>query len=439
MALAKLLGRRSLHPVHHAPATHRRPRQERVGPAVHVPVLVGREKLGRAAVRPSLDEAAVPGKDRDVGDAVARAAEVLALREPAIEHVELALHLHGEPIDRVFDLGRGIEVEVPEASAEVGRAPHLPEQPGQDFGAGRLLAREQGAELLGQVDEDRAGLEDAHGGRSRAVHERRNLGVRIDRDEAATELLALVDLDQPGVVFRPGVPERKQLFEHDGDLHPVRRAQRIELQGVTPHRELLVVRGARDRPVDVRKGSAAALGPGPDRRWLVLGGIRHVPSPQTRGDPLASQSCLHGPGAETWPAGDRARGAAAADGTPARPCALARCSTSCIIDAKSQGEPDCGSGLIHAHRRRWGSRAPRVGDRAPRVRARPHDRIPPRPRWRPPSRRARIDDSAMRPGDHRDPCKQPRRDVHREEGGAPQLPSHACAPDVQPIELFLTL
>src|SRR5450432_3727224 len=60
------------------------------------------------------------------------------------------------------------------------------------------------------------------------------------------------------------------------------------------------------------------------------------------------------------------RGAAEADGTPARPYALARCSTSCIIDAKSQGEPDCGSGLIHAHRRRRGSRAPRVGDRAPR-------------------------------------------------------------------------
>ena len=55
--------------------------------------------------------------------------------ELAVEHVELALHLHGEAVDRVFDLDRRIGVEVAEAAAEIGRAAHLPEQPVQRLGA----------------------------------------------------------------------------------------------------------------------------------------------------------------------------------------------------------------------------------------------------------------------------------------------------------------
>jgi hypothetical protein len=33
------------------------------------------------------------------------------------------------------------------------------------------------------------------------VHQRRDLGVRVDLDEAGAELVALADIDQPGVVF----------------------------------------------------------------------------------------------------------------------------------------------------------------------------------------------------------------------------------------------
>jgi hypothetical protein len=35
----------------------------------------------------------------------------------------------------------------------------------------------------------------------RAVHQRRDLGVRVDLDEAGAELVAFADIDQPCVVF----------------------------------------------------------------------------------------------------------------------------------------------------------------------------------------------------------------------------------------------
>jgi hypothetical protein len=52
---------------------------------------------------------------------------------------------------------------VAEAAAQEGRAAHLPEQPRQALGPRRRLAGQEGAELLGQVQQDRARLEHAHG------------------------------------------------------------------------------------------------------------------------------------------------------------------------------------------------------------------------------------------------------------------------------------
>jgi hypothetical protein len=47
------------------------------------------------------------------------------------------LRLHHEPIDRIFDLGRRVGVEVAKAPAQVRRASRLPEQPKQSFDAPR--------------------------------------------------------------------------------------------------------------------------------------------------------------------------------------------------------------------------------------------------------------------------------------------------------------
>ena len=89
-----------------------------------------------------------------------------------------------------------------EAAAEIGRAAHLPEQPGQALGPALAVRRQEGAELLGEIEQDRAGLEHADRRRAAAVHQRGDLRVRVHADEAAAELVAVADADQPGIVFR---------------------------------------------------------------------------------------------------------------------------------------------------------------------------------------------------------------------------------------------
>src|SRR3546814_18580220 len=66
MALVQLLGRVAGYAIDHASASHRGPRQNRVGPALHVLVVLHRQELDRA-VLPALAPAAIPGESRNVG------------------------------------------------------------------------------------------------------------------------------------------------------------------------------------------------------------------------------------------------------------------------------------------------------------------------------------------------------------------------------------
>src|SRR6186713_1334891 len=122
------------------------------------------------------------------------------------------------------------------------------------------------------MHQDCAGLEYPDRRRAAAVHQCRDFRVRIDRDEAAAELVA-VDLDQPGIVFRAAVSCSQQLLKHDGDLDAVRRRQRIELERMAADRQFGLMRGAGDRAVDAGKAPAALLIPGPDFWRDVFGGI----------------------------------------------------------------------------------------------------------------------------------------------------------------------
>ena len=162
-----------------------------------------------------------------------------------------------------------------EATAQVGRAAHLPEQPIQRLGPAGDVLRQEFAELLRQVQQDRAGFEDPDRLRPAAVEQGRNLGIRVDPDEAGAELVAIGDPDQPGVVFGAAMAERQQLLEQDGDLHAVRRAERIELQRVAADRQFLVVGRSGDGAVDAGEGAAAGLLPRPDLGWRVVLGFRH--------------------------------------------------------------------------------------------------------------------------------------------------------------------
>ena len=128
-----------------------------------------------------------------------------------------------------------------EAAAEKRRRAHLPEEPGEALGPRAGFGRQEGAELLGEIEQDRAGFEHADRLRAAAVDHGRDLRIGIDRDEAAAELIALADLDQPGVVLGALVAAREQLLEHDRDLRAVRRRQRIELERMAADRQLLLV------------------------------------------------------------------------------------------------------------------------------------------------------------------------------------------------------
>jgi hypothetical protein len=98
-------------------------------------------------------------------------------------------------------------------------------------------------------------------------------------------LVALTDADGPGIIFGASVAEFEQLLEHDRDLLPVRRGERVELEWVLADRELCVVRRSSDRAVDGGKLAAAWLVPDPDSRRGILDAVGHlrflsVPSPR---------------------------------------------------------------------------------------------------------------------------------------------------------------
>jgi hypothetical protein len=120
---------------------------------------------------------------------------------------------------------------MPKAAAKERRRAHLPEKPRQALGARGMQGRQKcTAKLLREIHQDRARLEDTDRLGAAAIQQRRDLRIRIDRDEAAAELLAVVDLYGPGVVLRRLVTECEQLLEHHRHLHAVGRGERVDLE-----------------------------------------------------------------------------------------------------------------------------------------------------------------------------------------------------------------
>ncbi len=105
-----------------------------------------------------------------------------------------------------------------EAAAEEGRRAHLPEQPREGFRPRRRFRRQEGAELLGEMQQEAPDSKTRIGTRSAAVDQCGDLGVGIGLDEARAELLSLADLDNPRVIFGAGMAERQQLLQQDRDL-----------------------------------------------------------------------------------------------------------------------------------------------------------------------------------------------------------------------------
>src|SRR5690606_19402289 len=117
--------------------------------------------------------------------------------------------------------------------------------------------RQQVIELFGQVHEDRAAFEHAERLRSAAIEQCGYLAVGVQFDEARPELVPGEYLYHPGVIFRLGKARLEQFLEHDRGLHPVGRAQRIELEGMLADGEFAFLARTGSRAVD--PGELAAI------------------------------------------------------------------------------------------------------------------------------------------------------------------------------------
>src|SRR6266849_8357086 len=226
-------------------------RHHRLVPALDVRV-VGEVDL-MALVPPS------PPQDREIGDRYVIAAGELhiaeALVEDAVEPVRL-LHIALEPIAAV-----GFVLHLQEMVDLAGHRPkpaHLPHQPFEHRHlAPHVALRPELAGLLAEINEDRAGFENAdrRAARAVAVYDRRDPVVGADPEEIGLELLALADIDR---LYRIGQPH---FLERDADLAAVRRVPGPQFDA---HRR---VSSARERggPQHYRDAAASqdAIAPAP--------------------------------------------------------------------------------------------------------------------------------------------------------------------------------
>src|SRR5882762_6492565 len=173
MALVQLTGEFTIDAIDHSPALDGWPLGDRVDPSRNVLVLLCLKELG-SLIEPALCQTSVPRPDGDIGDGVVAAGDEFVRFESSVEHVELTLRLHGEPIYSIFDPGWRVGIEVAEASTDVRRASRLPEQPREAFGARAVSGRQEDAELLGEVYQDGTGLEYSKGHRVALVHQSRD-------------------------------------------------------------------------------------------------------------------------------------------------------------------------------------------------------------------------------------------------------------------------
>src|SRR5699024_7433318 len=114
---------------------------------------------------------------------------------------QLALDLHAVAVNRVSEWLGGIGKKVPEPATQYGRAGHLPEQPVQAFCPARRILWYQLLEAVSQIQQDGARLEHARGRRGAVIQQGRNLGIGVDGDKAASELVLFHDVDQVSVVL----------------------------------------------------------------------------------------------------------------------------------------------------------------------------------------------------------------------------------------------
>src|SRR5713101_5140976 len=160
---------------------------------------------------------------------------------------------------------------------------HLPHQPFEHRHlAPHVALRPELAGLLAEINEDRAGFENAdrRTARAVAVDDRRDPVVGADLEEIGLELLALADIHR---LYRIGQPH---FLERDADLAAVRRVPGPQFDA---HRR---VSSARERggPQHRRDAPASqdAIAPGGARARPGLPSARVIPPRPEKGTPMAA-------------------------------------------------------------------------------------------------------------------------------------------------------
>ncbi len=176
------------------------------------------------------NQVAHPAEHGDVGDGVVVVHDPLAAVQAALHHAQQALGLGDVALQRPFVLvlPAGEFVEEAHLAEHRPHRRHLEEHPGDGLVAPRRVGWDQPAGLVGQVEQDGAGLEQAERlpARPIGIDDRRDLAVGVQGREFGAGSPGLAEGDGVRLIGQP------QLFQRDGDLHSVGRGDGVELQAV---------------------------------------------------------------------------------------------------------------------------------------------------------------------------------------------------------------
>src|SRR5690606_9644827 len=169
----------------------RRTLQEMLQRSRHVREVGDADELARAV---EADEIANPGEGRDVRDRVFLAHQPRSALEACVQDAEQPTRLADVAVARplVFELAPGELMEKAHLTEHGPDAPDLKHEPLNRLVARVRVARQETTRLLGQINENGAGLEQRQRTAARAVRidDRGDLAVRIERHELRRLLIA---------------------------------------------------------------------------------------------------------------------------------------------------------------------------------------------------------------------------------------------------------
>src|ERR1700737_2421584 len=203
---------------HRQSRLHLRPRADIGIPALDVRIIVERKAL--RLVRHG------PWKAGDISDRIVARDVAPRLAQLGIEHAIKPGRLVAVAFDGIRDFLLRVECEMAVLAEHATQPARLPHHPLQDVGPPAHVLRKETAGLVGEINQDRAGLE--YRNRLAAIgwctiHNRRNAIVRTDRQKFRLELFTGPDVDGNDPVGKA------ELFQHDRDFPAVRRRRIIEV------------------------------------------------------------------------------------------------------------------------------------------------------------------------------------------------------------------